>query len=138
LRGIGVRIGVLGLTSFRPFPLQAVREALRDAKRVVVVERAFSAGIGGIVSANVRMALSGLSLHGYTVVAGLGGRAITQASLHRMLTDAVDDRLEPLTFLDLDRGLVERELQRMRRQRRSGPTAENILRDVGAVAARIS
>ena len=138
LRGTGLKIGVLGLTSFRPFPLQVVRAALRDAKRVVVVERAFSAGIGGIVSANVRMALSGLSLHGYTVVAGLGGRAVTQTSLHRMLTDAVDDRLEPLTFLDLDHRLVERELARMRRQRRSGPTAENILRDVGAMAARIS
>jgi pyruvate ferredoxin oxidoreductase alpha subunit len=77
-------------------------------------------------------------MHGYTVVAGLGGRAITQASLRRMLTDAVDDRLEPLTFLDLDHRLVELELQRMRRQRRSGPAAENILRDVGAVGARIS
>jgi pyruvate ferredoxin oxidoreductase alpha subunit len=138
LRGAGMKIGVLGLTSFRPFPLQAVREVLRDAKRVVVVERAFSAGIGGIVSANVRMSLSGLSMHGYTVVAGLGGRAITRASLRRMLTDAVDDRLEPLTFLDLDHRLVERELARMRRQRRSGPAAENILRDVGAVSARIS
>jgi pyruvate ferredoxin oxidoreductase alpha subunit len=84
------------------------------------------------------MSLSGLSMHGYTVVAGLGGRAITRASLRRMLTDAVDDRLEPLTFLDLDHRLVEGELARMRRQRRSGPAAENILRDVGAVSARIS
>jgi pyruvate ferredoxin oxidoreductase alpha subunit len=84
------------------------------------------------------MSLSGLSMHGYTVVAGLGGRAITQGSLRRMLTDAVDDRLEPLTFLDLDHRLVELELQRMRRQRRSGPAAESILRDVGAVGARIS
>ncbi len=107
LRDTGLKIGVLGLTSFRPFPMEAMREALRNAKRVVVVERAFSVGIGGIVAANVRTAMSGLSLREYTVVAGLGGRAITQASLRRMLTDAVDDRLEPLTFLDLDRSLVK-------------------------------
>jgi pyruvate ferredoxin oxidoreductase alpha subunit len=135
LRSTGMRIGVLGLTSFRPFPLDAVRRVLRDAKSVVVIERAFSAGIGGIVSANVRMATSGLAQHGYTVVAGLGGRAITQASLYRTLDAAVADELESLTFLDLDRNLVERELQRMRAQRRSGPAAENILRDVGAVGA---
>jgi pyruvate ferredoxin oxidoreductase alpha subunit len=137
LRAHGERIGVLGITSFRPFPLDDVRDYLCAAKRVVVLERAFAVGIGGIVSANVRMALSGIQLHGYTVVAGLGGRAITRASLHAMLADAIADRLPPLSFLDLNTELIERELQRIRQNRRSGPIAENLLRDVGAIAARI-
>jgi pyruvate ferredoxin oxidoreductase alpha subunit len=137
LRDEGVRIGVLGVTSFRPFPLDAVRETLADAQRVVVLERALAVGVGGIVSANVRMALSGVSLHGYTVVAGLGGRPITKASLHALFTEAIADRLEPLTFLDLNRELVERELRRTRQTRRSGPAAENLLRDLGAAASRI-
>ncbi|HEU5469506.1 MAG TPA: hypothetical protein VFV67_02550 [Actinophytocola sp.] len=136
-RAEGERIGVLGITSFRPFPLDAVRAALLDAKRVVVLERAFAVGIGGIVSANVRMALSGLPMHGYTVIAGLGGRAITRASLRGMITDATADRLPPLSFLDLNTDLVERELHRTRQTRRSGPIAENLLRDIGAIAARI-
>ena len=130
LRDEGVRIGVLGLTSFRPFPLDAVRAALAGAQRVVVLERALAVGIGGIVSANVRMALSGIQLHGYTVIAGLGGRAITKASLRGLFAEAVADRLEPLTFLDLNRELVDRELQRTRATRRSGPAAENLLRDL--------
>jgi pyruvate ferredoxin oxidoreductase alpha subunit len=137
LRDEGVRIGVLGVTSFRPFPLDAVRETLAGAQRVVVLERALAVGVGGIVSANVRMALSGVSLHGYTVVAGLGGRPITKASLHALFTEAIADRLEPLTFLDLNRELVERELRRTRQTRRSGPAAENLLRDLGATASRI-
>ncbi|MDX3387243.1 transketolase C-terminal domain-containing protein [Streptomyces niveiscabiei] len=132
LRGRGVRIGVLAITSFRPFPLAAVRAVLGGARRVVVLERAFSVGVGGIVSANVRMALSGIRLDGHTVVAGLGGRAITKASLHRLLDDALAGRLGELTFLDLDTELVERELARMARTRRSGPSAENILRDMGS------
>jgi pyruvate ferredoxin oxidoreductase alpha subunit len=136
LRDEGMSIGALGITSFRPFPLDAVRAALANAQRVVVIERALAVGIGGIVSANVRMALSGIPLHGYTVIAGLGGRAITKASLRTLFTAAAAD-LAPLTFLDLDRSLVDRELARMRANRRSGPTAENILRDVGAVASRI-
>jgi pyruvate ferredoxin oxidoreductase alpha subunit len=37
--------------------------------------------------------------------------------------------------VDLDRELVERELQRTLQSRRSGPHAENMLRDLGAVAA---
>lgn len=137
LRAGGVRIGVLGLTSFRPFPLDAVRTALRGARRVVVLERALAVGIGGIVAANVRMATAGISQYGYTVIAGLGGRPVTKASLHKLFAEAVADRLEPLTFLDLNRELVERELQRTRATRRSGPAAENLLRDLRRTGTRI-
>jgi pyruvate ferredoxin oxidoreductase alpha subunit len=137
LREAGASIGALGITSFRPFPLEAVRSALGNARRVVVLEKALAVGIGGIVSANVRMALSGIQLHGYTVIAGLGGRAITKASLRTLFTEAIADTLEPLTFLDLNRSLIDRELHRARETRRSGPSAENMLRDVGAIAARI-
>jgi pyruvate ferredoxin oxidoreductase alpha subunit len=136
-RDRGTKVGALGITSFRPFPLDAVREALHRAERVVVLEKALAVGIGGIVAANVRMALSGISLRGYTVIAGLGGRPITKASLHRLIDQAAGEELEPLTFLDLDRDLVERELSRTRATRRSGPAAENMLRDIGTRAARI-
>ncbi|HSB99748.1 MAG TPA: transketolase C-terminal domain-containing protein [Burkholderiaceae bacterium] len=138
LRATGMKIGVLGITSFRPFPLAAVRAALQGARRVVVLEKSFSVGLGGVVSTDVRMALSGLQLHGYTVIAGLGGRAITKASLARMLREAVADRLQPLTFLDLDWGIVNRQLEREASVRRSGPVAENLLRDVGTVASKVS
>ena len=138
LRADGLKIGVLGITSFRPFPLAAVRTALQAAKRVVVLEKSFSVGLGGVVSTDVRLALSGLHPHGYTVVAGLGGRAITKASLARTLREAVADTLPPLTFMDLDWGIVNRQLERERAVRRSGPIAENLLRDVGTVASRVS
>ena len=136
MRDEGVRIGALGIKSFRPFPLDEVRAALGDATRVVVLERALAVGIGGIVSANVRMALSGIQLHGYTVVAGLGGRPITKRSLRKLFADAQDDALEPLTFLDLNWERVNRELSRMAESRRSGPHAENMLRELGVVASR--
>ena len=135
LRDEGVKIGVVAITSFRPFPLEEVRAALGHAQRVLVLEKALAVGIGGIVSANVRMALAGIQLHGYTAIAGLGGRPITKASLRGLFLDAAADELEPLTFLDIDWDVVNRELQRMRSSRTSGPHAENILRDVGPVAA---
>jgi pyruvate ferredoxin oxidoreductase alpha subunit len=137
MREDGVRIGVLGIRSFRPFPLAAVRAALQGAKRVVVLEKSFSVGLGGVVSTDVRLALSGIQLHGYTVVAGLGGRAITKASLYRTLREAVADALPPLSFMDLDWTIVNRQLEREAAMRRSGPIAENLLRDVGAIAAKV-
>ena len=138
LRDQGVKIGALGITCFRPYPIEEVRSALAGAQRVIVLEKAFAVGLGGIVGQNVRLALAGLPARVYDVVAGLGGRPITTRSLHALVADVLADRLEPdrLTFLDLDFELVARELQRTREHRRSGPHAENILRDVGAVAAR--
>lgn len=44
-----------------------------------------------------------------------GGRPITRALLRSMLTGAAAGTLGPLSFLDLNRGLVERELMRARR-----------------------
>ena len=136
LREQGVRVGAVGIKCFRPYPLAELRDALAHASQVVVVERAFAVGIGGIVGQNVRLALSGSPTDVYDVVAGLGGRAITKRSLHTLLGDVLRRQLEPdrLVFLDLDWGLVERELQRMTDGRRSGPHAENILRDIGIVA----
>jgi pyruvate ferredoxin oxidoreductase alpha subunit len=134
MRGDGVSIGALAIKSFRPFPLDEVRDALAGAQRVVVLEKALAVGIGGIVSANVRMALSGVQLHGYTVVAGLGGRPITGSSLRGLFDDAIVDRLEPLTFLDMDWDRVRAELARMAEGGRSGPHAENMLREIGVVA----
>ncbi|MEI6303220.1 MAG: pyruvate ferredoxin oxidoreductase [Betaproteobacteria bacterium] len=137
MRAAGHRIGVLTLCSFRPFPLTAVRTALIKAKRVVVLEKSLAVGIGGVVSDGVRKALSGVVLRGYTVIAGLGGRAITGKSLRALFEKAERDELEMLSFLDLNWDVVERELERGRQQRRSGPTAENILRDLGPAGARI-
>jgi pyruvate ferredoxin oxidoreductase alpha subunit len=137
MREQGVRIGVLAIKSFRPFPLVEVREILQNARRVVMLEKSLAVGIGGIMAMDVRMALTRVALKGYTVIAGLGGRPITKASLHLLFADAHADRLEPLTFLDLDRKVVDRELDRERQTRRSGPIPENILRDLGIVGARI-
>ena len=137
LRNEGVKIGAVGLKCFRPYPLDEVREALAHTRRVIVLERAFAVGLGGIVGQNVRLALAGTPASVYDVVAGLGGRPVTRSSLRGLVTDVLEARIEPdhLTFLDLNWELVEQELQRTSDTRRSGPHAENILRDLGVVAA---
>jgi pyruvate ferredoxin oxidoreductase alpha subunit len=137
LREEGVPVGVLGISCFRPWPIAEVREALAGAKRVVVVERAFAVGAGGIVGQNTRDALRQLPVEVYDVVAGLGGRPITRASLRGLLDDVLADRIDSsrLHFLDLDLDLVQRELARSREGKRPGPHAEHMLRDIGTVAS---
>jgi len=101
-----------------------------------VVEKAFAVGAGGIVGQNVRLALDGVTAAPpvHDVIAGLGGRPVTSASLHRIVADVLEGRAARTTFLDLDTGVVERELRRTREASRPGPHAENILREIGIVA----
>ena len=77
----GPHVGVLRLGMYRPFPAAQVRAALADADHVIVLERAFAPGAGGVVTADIRTALAGRDCRISTVVAGLGGRAVTK-SLH--------------------------------------------------------
>ncbi|HUY29620.1 MAG TPA: transketolase C-terminal domain-containing protein [Acidimicrobiales bacterium] len=130
----GVPVGVVGITTFRPFPAEAVARAVSAARRVVVVEKAFSIGAHGILAGDVTLALSGLDIRVDAVVAGLGGRPISEASCRGLLEEAAAGSLPALSFLDLDTHLVARELERMVAQRRSGPVAENLLRDIGSVS----
>ena len=106
MREEGTSIGVLGITSYRPFPSATIREKLANAKRVIVLERAFAVGIGGVVDSDIRMALEGLGIAQNTVVAGLGGRAITRKSLRDIITKSIAGDVEPLTFLDLNEGMI--------------------------------
>ena len=136
LRAQGEKIGVLGVTCFRPWPHAAVRDLLAGAKRVVVIEKSLAVGVGGIVSTNVRTALTGRNVPVYDVIAGLGGRPITRAALARVLRDAIAGDLQLTTFLDLDSRVVERVLQKESEIRRSGPVAENVLRETHGLPTR--
>jgi len=135
LRQEGPRVGVLTLSCYRPFPQHELRRALAKARRVIVVEKAVAPGFGGVVSTDLRMALQGIDCHVKTVIAGLGGRPVTSPSLQSMLRRALKGELADLHFLDLNRGMVDRELGRQRRGIASGPVAENLLKDVAVHGA---
>ena len=136
MRDQGHRIGALAITSYRPFPGVQVRDVLKSARRVVVLEKSMAVGIGGILASDIRLALAELPVVGYAVIAGLGGRPITRKSLRTLFESAMRDALEPLSFLDLDWTIVNKHLELERTVRRSGPAAEAILRGLGRGASQ--
>jgi pyruvate ferredoxin oxidoreductase alpha subunit len=137
MRADGVRIGLVTLIAFRPFPAAALREHLVRAKNVVVVEKSIAVGMGGPLANNIDLALRNAAgaPQVHSVIAGLGGRPITRASLHKLFRRALVQPWEGAHFLDLDEKLVAKELHRARKVRRSGPTAENILRQLAERSA---
>ncbi len=127
-REAGEKIGSVSICSFRPFPLVALCDLLEGAKRVICVEKSFAPGLGGVLASDVRMALRGHSMPVYTVIAGLGGRAITRKSLAYVFGRAARNNLEDLTFLDLNLEVVHKQMAHASEVRESGPIAENLLK----------
>jgi len=137
MRDAGVKIGIVTLVAFRPFPMQALRQALGGVRHVVVVEKSLSAGMGGPLANDIGAALRNLvtAPQVHSAIAGLGGRPITKASLHRLFREALAGGWDGSRFLDLNRAIVGNEIDRMQATRQTGPLAENILRQLATAGA---
>ena len=130
LRAEGLKVGVVSLRCFRPFPMQAVREALQGARVAIVLDRAIGAGSGGVVLLDVVNAMRCSEVAIKSVIGGLGGRAITKKSIKDILRAANEGTLSDTTFMDLDEDLVRRQLEREQVSRRCGPLPESVMHDV--------
>jgi pyruvate/2-oxoacid:ferredoxin oxidoreductase alpha subunit len=93
----GIPAGLLRLRVFRPFPADALRHALKNRKKVVVLDRSCSYGHHGAFHQEVKSALYELPAAEHPevkgVIAGLGGRDITAEGLEEMLLLAWRDKL---------------------------------------------
>jgi pyruvate ferredoxin oxidoreductase alpha subunit len=103
-----------------------------------VIEKSLAVGMGGPLANNVDLALRNVegAPHVHSVIAGLGGRQITRTALHRILRQALVQTWDGSHFLDLNEEIIAKELHYVRKVRRSGPTAENLLRHLGASAEK--
>jgi pyruvate/2-oxoacid:ferredoxin oxidoreductase alpha subunit len=100
LRGEGLKVGVLGVRIYRPFPGQALVEALQHATGVIVIEKALSYGYEGALCSDIKAALyehmqdKGRAPMVKGMIAGIGGREIRTADLTDTLRAVVAGTLE--------------------------------------------
>jgi pyruvate ferredoxin oxidoreductase alpha subunit len=90
-RARGERVGLLKIRYLRPFPVEEVRQALRPAERIAVIDRNVSVGMGGVFWQEVRSALYGSELAEKPIlgfVAGLGGRDVTPSTFDEIISRA--------------------------------------------------
>jgi pyruvate/2-oxoacid:ferredoxin oxidoreductase alpha subunit len=108
LRAEGIAIGQIKLQVFRPFPAQALREALRRsdgsfAPHLLVLDRNLAPGHGGIFAGEARLALSlqDVPTRVHSFIAGLGGLDVTPEMVEqawRYVREHPDER-RPTLFL---------------------------------------
>jgi pyruvate ferredoxin oxidoreductase alpha subunit len=82
LRGEGEAVGLLRICAYRPFPAAGVREALADAREVVVLDRADSPGGSPPLAVEVAYAAGPVRSHVY----GLGGRDLHPADIRAVFS----------------------------------------------------
>lgn len=91
-RARGERVGLVKVKMFRPFPTEALREALAGVPTVAVLDRNISPGHGGIFAEELRSALYDLEASKrprvFGFVIGLGGRDVTPAVIEECLARA--------------------------------------------------
>jgi pyruvate ferredoxin oxidoreductase alpha subunit len=97
-------VKLIKLRVFRPFPAEALKAAARGLTDLIVLERALSPGLGGIVGTEVRAVLSELAepprVHSYA--AGLGGRDIPLDILPRLLGSIQAPSREAFRIFDVE------------------------------------
>ena len=95
LRAAGVPAGLLKVRLFRPLPAQELRAALAGARDVLVLDRNFSPGSGGVLHQELRSALYGMrnapGVHGY--LAGVGGVNVPVAKIKELASRV--SRMDP-------------------------------------------
>lgn len=90
LRQEGVKAGLLRLRTFRPLPVEELRNALKNAKAIAVMDKSMSfGGFGGAVFHEVRHSLYDLQTHPPIVnyIYGLGGRDSSPRELRKVFED---------------------------------------------------
>jgi pyruvate/2-oxoacid:ferredoxin oxidoreductase alpha subunit len=92
LRDKGLRVGLLKMKAFRPFPTQEVQEALKNVPKVAVIDRNISLGKGGIWCQELKAALYPLEhrpmVTGY--IAGICGADVSPDMIEDMVVKALE------------------------------------------------
>ena len=105
LRAKGVKAGLLKLRLWRPFPFAEIKAAVKNAKKLIVTDRAVSfGGPGGPVFSEIKSALYTENQHPaiYNYIYGLGGRDVTVKDFigmfERVLADTADKAVDTYEF----------------------------------------
>lgn len=89
LRSRGIKVGLMRIVAFRPFPTEEVRRLLAGRRKVAVLDRNMSSGHSGIFGQEIRAVLSGdpSAPPVFDYVVGIGGRDVRVETVEAVFDD---------------------------------------------------
>jgi 2-oxoisovalerate ferredoxin oxidoreductase alpha subunit len=95
LRSKGYPCGLVRVRSYRPFPIEELRELLSPMRAVMVLDRGVSFGLEGALYSEVKAVIYGRSSAPvYNLITGLGGRDVTYGLIVENMEAALKGKLE--------------------------------------------
>jgi pyruvate ferredoxin oxidoreductase alpha subunit len=94
MRKKGVKAGLVKIITYRPLPKEVLARALSKAKKIAVVEKAFSPGIGGVLVDEIK----GILYDGRerpqirSFIVGLGGRDVRLEHIEKIISMTRDNK----------------------------------------------
>ncbi len=95
---------LIKLRAFRPFPVAALRRAVEGLEHLIVIDRAISPGLGGVLGTEVAAALADMAqaprIHNHAL--GLGGRDIPETVYVDLMATTNDPDAPAFSVFDAD------------------------------------
>jgi pyruvate/2-oxoacid:ferredoxin oxidoreductase alpha subunit len=92
LREKGLKVGLVRIRVFRPFPVQALRDVLDPVPKIAVIDRNISLGREGIFCSELKSALINSPvknrIQGY--LAGIGGTDVDAELIEQIVMDSLN------------------------------------------------
>ncbi len=83
--GVKNTTGLLKIRCYRPFPKEAVKQALKGVKNVITIEKAYSLGYTSPLYSDLAVALFDEKVKINSQVIGLGGQDISEADIKKII-----------------------------------------------------
>ena len=107
MRDAGKKVGLVRVKCFRPLPVKALLDALGNAKRIAILEKAGSFGGAGILSTEIKEVLfdadKRIPVSGFCV--SLGGREVTEDGIVE-IAERIEKETVPWEYFRLKRELL--------------------------------
>ncbi len=96
MRKKGIKVGLIKIITYRPFPKEVLRKALEHATKVAVLEKAFSLGVGGILVDEIKGILFDTVKRAdiRSFIVGLGGRDVRLDHIEKIIEMMTQDKAE--------------------------------------------
>lgn len=93
LRKQKLKVGLVKIRLFRPFPHEELRSALKNAKSIAVLDRSFAYGSIPPLYSDVLASIHNTNIKAQSYVFGLGGRDIFEKDIVKVFEDLINDKI---------------------------------------------
>ncbi len=102
LREEGIKIGLLNLRLFRPFPVREIRETLKHVENVIILNKSLSYGCSGTITQEIKSALYGSNINCniYDVIVSLGGKEVFPETIINIAKSYKDYQLDETIWIN--------------------------------------